>query len=64
MPVPAGLLLNPKTGRPEPLQLFRHLVTNPGCVPGFNQLLKNAKIAQKNLAAGLDGILPQLLKLV
>lgn len=64
MPVPAALLLNPATGRPEPLQLFRHLITNPGAVPGFNQLLKNAKIAQKNLAAGLEGLLPQLLKLV
>jgi len=64
MPVPAGLLLNPATGRPEPLQLFRHLITNPGAVPGFNRLLKNAKIAQKNLATGLEELLPQLLRAV
>lgn len=62
MPVPAETLLNPVTGRPEPLQLFKHLVTNPGSVPGFNRLLKNAKIAQAHLASGLDEILPQLLR--
>lgn len=63
MPVPAALLLNPVTGRPEPLQLFRHLITNPGSVPGFNQLLKNAKTAQKNLALGLEEVLGQLLRI-
>jgi adenosylhomocysteine nucleosidase len=63
MPVPANLLLNPETGRPEPLQLFRHLLTNPSAVGGFNKLLKNAKIAQTRLAAGLDELLPQLLRL-
>lgn len=64
MPVPAHTLLNPETGRPEPLQLFRHLIANPANVPGFNKLLKNAKLAQKRLAEGLDEILPQLLRLV
>jgi len=64
MPVPADTLLNPKTGRPEPLQLFRYLVGNPSSVAGFNKLLKNAKTAQTQLAAGLDELLPQLLRLV
>lgn len=64
MPVPSHTLLNPKTGRPEPLQLFRHLIANPGNVPGFNRLLKNAKTAQIQLARGLDDLLPQLLRLV
>lgn len=63
MPVPADLLMSPQTGRPEPLQLFRHLVGNPSSVAGFNRLLKNAKIAQTRLAEGLDEILPQLLRI-
>lgn len=63
MPVPANVLMNPKNGRPEPLLLFQHLLKNPPSVMGFNKLLKNAKIAQKQLAAGLEEILPQLLRL-
>ncbi len=64
MPVPAHVLMNPKNGRPEPLALFQHLLRNPPAVMGFNRLLKNAKTAQKQLAAGLEEILPQLLRLV
>ncbi len=64
MPVPADILLNPKTYRPEPLLLFRHLMTNPKSVVPFNRLLKNAKLAQAKLAEGLEEILPQLLALV
>lgn len=64
MPVPADILLNPKTYRPEPLLLFRHLMTNPKSVVPFNRLLKNAKTAQAKLAEGLEEILPQLLALV
>lgn len=63
MPVPARVLLNPETGRPEPFKLFRHLMAHPSSVRGFNQLLKNAKTAQTQLAAGLDELLPQLLRL-
>lgn len=63
MPVPAHVLLNPETGRPEPLQLFRHLMANPSSVLGFKQLLNNAKTAQTQLAAGLDELLPQLLRM-
>lgn len=61
MPVPANVLLNPTTCRPDPLGLFKHLITNPTCVTGFNKLLKNAKTAQTRLAEGLEEILPQLL---
>lgn len=64
MPVPADILLNPKTYRPEPLLLFRHLMTNPKSMVPFNRLLKNAKTAQAKLAEGLEEILPQLLALV
>lgn len=64
MPVPASVLLNPKTGRPEPLLLFRHLISNPTCVTGFNRLLKNSKAAQAGIASGLEEILPQLLRAV
>jgi len=62
MPVPAHILMNPKDGRPAPLQLFQHLMKNPMAVAGFNRLLKNAKTAQKQLAVGLEEILPQLLR--
>lgn len=64
MPVPADVLMNPKDGRPAPLQLFQHLLKNPASAGGFARLLKNAKLAQKQLAVGLEEILPQLLKLV
>lgn len=64
MPVPAPVLLNPKTGRPEPLLLFRHLISNPTCVTGFNRLVKNSKAAQSGIASGLEEILPQLLRIV
>ena len=64
MPVPANILMNPKDGRPAPLQLFQHLLKNPASAAGFGRLLKNARLAQKQLAVGLDEILPQLLKLV
>lgn len=64
MPVPASVLLNPETCRPDPLGLFRHLITNPASVVGFNALLKNAKTAQTGIADGLGEVLPQLLRLV
>lgn len=64
MPVPARVLLNPETYRPDPLALFQYLIANPSSVMGFNKLLKNAKTAQKGLASGLCEILPQVLRLV
>jgi len=64
MPVPAAVLLNPETCRPDPLGLFRHLITNPTSVAGFNRLLKNAKVAQSKLSEGLEEVLPQLLRVV
>ncbi len=62
MPVPADVLMNPLTGRPEPLALFRHLVSKPSCVPAFNALLRNAKTAQLTLAKGLDQVVSTLLR--
>lgn len=62
MPVPADVLMNPLTGRPEPLALFRHLVSKPSCVPAFNALLRNAKTAQSTLARGLDQVVSTLLR--
>jgi nucleoside phosphorylase len=62
MPVPAAILLSPQTGRPDPLALFRYLISHPKSVPGFNRLMKNAKTAQTCLAAGLLEILPQVLR--
>lgn len=62
MPVPANVLMNPKDGRPAPMQLFQYLLKNPASVAGFNRLVKNARTAQRQLASGLEEILPQLLK--
>lgn len=64
LPVPANTLLNPKTGRPDPLALFRHLISHPSSVAGFNKLLKDSRVAQGQLAKGLEEILPQLMKIV
>jgi adenosylhomocysteine nucleosidase len=64
LPVPANTLLNPKTGRPDPIALFRYLISHPSSVAGFNKLLKNSKTAQDRLAKGLEEILPQLLRVV
>ncbi len=64
MPVPADVLLNPQTCRPDPMGLFRHLITSPSSVVGFNALLKNAKTAQIGISDGLREVLPQLLHLV
>jgi hypothetical protein len=43
LPVPADVLLNPQTGRPNPFMLFRYLVSHPSCVTGFGNLLKNSR---------------------
>ena len=64
LPVPADVLINPQTGRPDPLVLFRYLISHPSCVPGFNTLLKNSRLAQVQLAKGLEEILPQLVRMV
>jgi adenosylhomocysteine nucleosidase len=63
LPVPADVLLNPQTGRPNPLMLFRYLISHPSCVTAFNKLLKNSRMAQVQLANGLEEILPQLVRM-
>jgi adenosylhomocysteine nucleosidase len=63
LPVPADVLLNPQTGRPDPLMLFRYLISHPASVTGFNKLLKNSRMAQVQLAKGLEEILPQLVRM-
>lgn len=63
LPVPADVLLNPQTGRPNPFMLFRYLVSHPSCVAGFSNLLKNSRTAQVQLAEGLEEILPQLVRM-
>jgi adenosylhomocysteine nucleosidase len=62
LPVPADVLLNPRTGRPDSLALFRYLIGHPSSVAGFNQLLKNSRVAQDQLAKGLEEILRQLIR--
>jgi adenosylhomocysteine nucleosidase len=63
LPVPAQILLDARTGRPNPLALFRYLIRHPASVSGFNKLLKNARIAQSELARGLEEIVPQLVRM-
>lgn len=60
MPVPADILLDPITSRPNPMALFRHFLARPDTVPGFGRLLANARTAQRNLATGLLEMLPIL----
>ena len=62
LPVPSDVLLNPRTGRPDPLALFRYLIAHPSSAAGFNQLLKNSRVAQDQLAKGLEEILGQLIR--
>ena len=62
LPVHSDVLLNPRTGRPDPLALFRYLIAHPSSVAGFNQLLKNSRVAQDQLAKGLEEILGQLIQ--
>ena len=59
---PADVLLNPRTGRPDSFGLFRYLIGHPSSVAGFNQLLKNSRVAQDQLAKGLEEILGQLIQ--
>ena len=62
LPIPADVLLSPRTGRPDPLALFRYLIGHPSSAAGFNQLLKNSRVAQDQLAKGLEEILGQLIQ--
>jgi len=63
LPIPANILLSPRTGRPDPLALFRYLISHPSSVAGFNKLLKNSRVAQNRLAKGLEEILDQLVRI-
>ena len=53
LPVPADVLLDARTGRPDSLAFFRYLIGHRFECSGFNQLLKNARVAQIELAKGL-----------
>lgn len=63
LPVPADILIDPGTSRPNPWALFRHMLTNPKSISGFRKLMRSAKIAQKQLDRGLGEIIPQVLKM-
>ena len=64
LPVPADVLLDPRTGRPDPFKLFRYMMRYPSRINGFNKLLKNSRVAQVELAQGLEELLPQLVRIV
>ncbi len=61
-PIPSAILIDHKTGRPNPASVFRYLFSHPGAIPGFKILIQNARTAQKSLARGLNLLLPNLLK--
>lgn len=62
LPVPADALIDPATSRPNPLALFRYLLTNPKSISGFRKLMRDAKIAQRQIERSLGEVIPQLLK--
>ena len=62
LPVPGSILVNKTTGRPDPFLLFRYLFSHPSKIPGFRELVRNSRTAQKSLADGLSTLIPKLLK--
>jgi len=63
LPVPGSILINNSTGRPDPLGLFKYLLSHPASIQGFRKMIRNSRIAQKALADGLSTLIPRLLKL-
>lgn len=62
IPIPAGVLLDPENGRPNPKAIFQYLFRNPSKAQDFARLLRHAKMAQQSLATGIQQILPSVLK--
>ena len=61
LPLPGSILINDKTGKPDPGALFKYVLSHPSKISGLRELVSNSRIAQKSLAAGVSAILPRLL---
>jgi len=62
IPLPGSVLLDPATGRPDPVAIFHHLFKHPSQAPQFAKLVGNARVARQKLATALGIIVPALLK--
>jgi adenosylhomocysteine nucleosidase len=62
LPVPGHVFMDVETGRSDPGAIFRYLFRHPSAAPEFARLVRNARIAQRSLADGLNEILPFFLK--
>jgi len=62
IPIPAGVLIDPESGRANPKAIFNYLFRNPSKAQDFARLLRDAKMAQQSLASGIQQILPSILK--
>lgn len=60
LPVSPEILINPGTGKPDPVLLARFLALHPKKIPGMLELIRNARFAQRCLANGISQILPEL----
>lgn len=63
MPVPASILINPQTCKPDPFALFSYIFRHPGKMRDLVKLIHGARVAQQTLAEGLEIIIPQLLRM-
>jgi len=61
-PMPSSILIDEKSGRPAPSSVFRYLFSHPAAIPGFKNLIQNARKAQRSLARGLNLLMPIFLK--
>lgn len=62
LPLPGNVLIDPRTGRPAPDLVFKHLLKNPRSALGLKRLVTNSKMARKHLSEHLNEILPVLLR--
>jgi nucleoside phosphorylase len=62
MPLPADVLINPKTGRSDPSAIFQYLFRHPTQAAQFAKLVRGARFAQQSLAAALESIIPVVLR--
>ena len=63
LPVPGHILINPITGRPDPFNIFKYILTNPSSISGFRELVRNSRISQKSLSDSLSTLIPSLLRI-
>lgn len=62
LPVPAAVLIDPRTGRPSPAALFRYTFSHPASLPGVKRLISDSVTARRALASALLDALPDLLR--